>query len=70
MMVMMKELTKPTAKLARVLFPLQARLVEEEARIAEADVDGHEIPFCIQITKTSAPLLLLSILSQTSSHLI
>ena len=56
----MEKLTEPTPKLARILAPLQARLIEEESRIAVANVDGHKVPFYIHITTTSAPLLFLS----------
>ena len=56
----MEKLTEPTPKLARILAPLQARLVEEEARITVAGVNGHKVPFYVHITTTSAPLLFLS----------
>lgn len=40
-----KELTEPTAKVARILVPLQTGLVEEEARIAVPGIDSDEVPF-------------------------
>lgn len=40
-----RELTEPTAKVARIFVPLQAGLVEEEARIAIPSINSDEVPF-------------------------
>lgn len=39
-----KTLTEPTAKVARILVPLQPGLVKKEARIAVPGIDSDEVP--------------------------